>query len=182
MKNALTFVLTCMFIYNTSGLAIAAPVVLGATAVKSDKIEYKKNARTITYAFVFDGPSKKNEEVMAQFEKTIIKTTAPDYKAAFPKTEVFVGDWSEHGAKVASEKAINSNALMVISLGYLSSQYFNEKPNKKKFVVTIYQYGLRDMGGDFFNPVQQSIKGALLFKRLINFKKLGWPTNQLSHN
>jgi hypothetical protein len=27
------------------------------------------------------------------------------------------------------------------------------------------------MGNDFFNPVQQSVRGALLFKRLINFKK-----------
>lgn len=171
MKKVLTLVLVCMFIYNTSGLAIAAPVVLGATAVKSDKIEYKKNARTITYAFVFDGPSKKNDEVMAQFQKTIRKTTAPDYKAEFSKSDVFVGDWSDHGAKVASEKALNSDALMVISLGYLSTKYLNEKPNKKKFVVTIDQYGLRDMGSDFFNPVQQSVKGALLFKRLINFKK-----------
>lgn len=153
------------------GLTYAAPVILGAATATSKKIEYKKNAQTISYAFVFDGPSSKNEVVMKQFEKAIMETTAPDYRANFSPKNIFVGDWSEHGAKIASEKALNSGAVMVISLGYLSTKYLNNKPNKKKFVVTIDQYGLRDLGGDFFNPVQQSVKGALLFKRLINFKK-----------
>lgn len=171
MKKLFVLLLTCVLFYNTSGLVFAAPVILGATATKVEKIEYNKNARTISYAFVFDGPSKKNEAVMKQFEKTITKTTAPDYKSTFSSSNVFVGDWSEHGAKVASDKALNSDAVMVISLGYLSTKYLNERPNKKKFVVTIDQYGLRDLGGDFFNPVQQSVKGALFFKRLINFKK-----------
>lgn len=170
MKKLSIWVLLCVLLYNTSGLAFAAPTILGAAATKTE-IEYNKNARTISYAFVFDGPSSKNEEVMKQFEKTITKTTAPDYKAGFAKTNVFVGDWTEHGAKVASEKAISSNAVMIISLGYLSSKYLNGLHDKKKFVVTIDQYGLRDLGGDFFNPVQQSIRGAQLFKRLINFKK-----------
>lgn len=171
MKRLGTLLLSCILFYNTTGLAMAAPVILGAASASNEKIEYKKNARTISYAFVFDGPSAKNEAVMKQFEKAITKTTAPDYKAGFSKADVFVGDWSEHGAKVASEKALNSPATMVISLGYLSTEYLNEKQNKKKFVVTIDQYGLRDLGGDFFNPVQQSVKGALLFKRLIDFKK-----------
>lgn len=171
MKRLFTFLLICTLLYNTTGLAIAAPVILGAASVNNEKIEYKKNARTISYAFVFDGPSAKNEVVMKQFEKAIIKTMAPDYKANFSKSDIFVGDWSEHGAKVASDKALSSSATMVISLGYLSTEYLNNKENKKKFVVTIDQYGLRDLGGDFFNPVQQSVKGALLFKRLIEFKK-----------
>lgn len=170
MKKLFTLMLICTLFYNVSGLAIAAPVILGASATKTE-LEYKKNARTISYAFVLDGPSPKNEKVLKQFEKTIIKTTAPDYRASFSNSNVFVGDWSEHGVKVASEKALDSNAVMVISLGYLSTKYLNSRPNKKKFVVTIDQYGLRDLGGDFFNPVQQSVKGALLFKRLINFKK-----------
>lgn len=171
MKKVLTMVLLGVFLFNTSGLTLAAPVMLGAGATKTDKVEYKKNAQTINYAFVFDGPSEKNNAVMKQFEQTITKTTAPDYKAGFSPSNVFVGDWSEQGARVASEKALNSKAMMVISLGYLSSKYLNAKHDKKKFVVTIDQYGLRDLGGDFFNPVQQSVKGALLFKRLINFKK-----------
>lgn len=164
--------LVCILLYSTTGLAFAAPVILGAASTNAEKIEYKKNARTITYAFVFDGPSSKNEEVMKQFEKAIIKTTAPDYKASFPKGNVFVGNWTEQSARLASDKAIKSDAVTVISLGYLSSKYFNSLHDKKKFVVTLDQYGLRDMGGDFFNPVQQSVKGALLFKRLFNFKKV----------
>lgn len=171
MKKLFTLVLSIVLLYNTTGLVFAAPVIAGSASANAPVIEYKKNAPTISYAFVFDGPSAKNETVMKQFEKNITKTTAPDYKAKFSSANVFVGDWTDHGAKVASDKALNSGAGMVISLGYLSSKYLNEKPNKKKFVVTIDQYGLRDLGGDFFNPLQQSVKGALLFKRLINFKK-----------
>lgn len=171
MKKIIVLLLTCLLLYNTSGFVLAAPVLLGAATAKDEKIIYNKNAQTISYAFVFDGPSAKNEKIMKQFEKTITKTTAPDYRATFSKSNVFVGDWTEHGAKVASEKALNSDAVMVISLGCLSTKYLNDRSNKKKFVVTIDQYGLRDLGGDFFNPVQQSTKGALLFKRLINFNK-----------
>lgn len=181
MKKLLASLLTCVLFYNISGLAMAAPVMLGATA-SAEKIEYKNNATTISYAFVFDGPSDKNNEVLKQFEKTITKTTAPDYKAAFSKANVFVGDWSEQGVKAASDKALKSNAVMVISLGAMSSKYFNGIRDKKKFVVTIDQYGLRDMGGDFFNPLQQSVKGAMLFKRLFNFKKAAVLMNESFYN
>lgn len=179
MKKLVTLLLTIVFLFNTTGLTLAAQTVIGASASKTEKkIEYKKNARTISYAFIFDGPSKKNEEVMKQFEKYITNTTAPDYRASFSTSNVYVGDWTDHGVKAASERALGSNATMVISLGYLSSKYLNEKQNKKKFVVTIDQYGLRDLGGDFFNPVQQSVKGALLFKRLINFNKVAILMNE----
>lgn len=169
MKRLFVVVLLMVFLLNTSGLTFAAPVVLGSANIQ--KVVYNKNARTISYAFVFDGPSEKNAVVMKQFEKAITMTTAPDYKASFSPSGMYVGDWTQNGAKEASDKALNSNSTMVISLGYLSTEYLNNKKDKKKFVVTLDQYGLRDMGSDFFNPVQQSVKGALLFKRLINFKK-----------
>lgn len=171
MKKSLTTLLVLIFMFNFTGLAFAAPVIQAGAAKAEAVIQYKTNAPTINYAFVFDGPSEKNKAVMGQFEKNIIKTTAPDYKAAFSPSNVFIGDWTEESAANASEKALKSNATMVISLGYLSTKYLNAKENKNKFVVTIDQYGLRDLGGDFFNPVQQSIKGVLLFKRLTNFKK-----------
>lgn len=171
MKRLFTVVLLSVFLLNTSGLTFAAPLVLGSATTSAQKPVYNKNARTISYAFVFDGPSEKNAVVMKQFERAITLTTAPDYKASFSPSNVFVGNWSSHGAKEASDKALNSNATMVISLGYLSTSYINSKHDKNKFVVTLDQYGLRDLGGDFFNPVQQSVKGAMLFKRLINFKK-----------
>lgn len=171
MKRLFTVVLLMVFLLNTSGVTFAAPVVLGSASANAQKPVYNKNARTISYAFVFDGPSEKNSAVMKQFEKAITLTTAPDYKASFSPSNVYVGDWTGQSAKAASEKALNSNVTMVISLGYLSTSYINSKHDKNKFVVTLDQYGLRDMGSDFFNPVQQSVKGALLFKRLINFKK-----------
>lgn len=178
MKRLVSFVLCCMLFLNTSGLTLAAPVIQGTATANAKKIEYKKNASTISYAFVFDGPSTKNEVVLKQFQKAIEKRTAPDYKAKFSPANVFIGDWSEHGAKIASEKALSSSATMIISLGYLSTEYLNDKQNKKKFVITIEQYGLRDMGSDFFNPVQQSVKGALFFKRLINFNKVAILMNE----
>jgi hypothetical protein len=125
------------------------------------------NARTIELAFVFDGPSDKNKSVLETFQKTITRSLLPDYKAAFPADMIFTGDWTEKGVAAASEKALASKATMVISMGYMSSNYYSAKQNKNKFVVTIDQYGLRDLGGDFFNPIQQYVKDFVLFKKLV---------------
>ena len=125
-----------------------------AVAAKSH-LKPAANAKPIELAFVFDGPSDKNQQVLAQFQKTIKIQLLPDYIANFPKDLIFTGDWTEKGAKAASDKALASRARMVISLGYLSSNYYSEKKNKNKYVITIDQYGLRDFGSNFFNPVQQ---------------------------
>src|SRR5574344_132611 len=77
---------------------------------------------------------------------------------------------------------INSNATMVVSLGYLSTQYYNNLKDKKKFVITIDQYGLRDFGDGFFNPVQQSVKGIYAFQKLVNFKKIAILMNENYYN
>ena len=125
------------------------------------------NAKKIELAFVFDGKSDKNEEVLKIFQKTIAKSLLPEYNAQFPQDLVFTGDWTEAGAKAVSEKALASRARMVVSLGYMSSVYYSEKKNKNKYVVTIDQYGLRDFGDKFFNPIQQMTNDFITFKKLV---------------
>ena len=142
-----------------------------AVAAKSH-LKPAANAKPIELAFVFDGPSDKNQQVLAQFQKTIKVQLLPDYIASFPKDLIFTGDWTEKGAKAASDKALASRARMVISLGYLSSEYYTNKKNKAKYVVTIDQYGLRDFGDHFFNPIQQMTSDFTTFKVLNpNIKK-----------
>ena len=41
-----------------------------------------------------------------------------------------------------------------------------------------YEYGLRDLGDDFFNPVQQSVKGVYAFQKLVEFKKVAILMNE----
>ena len=125
------------------------------------------NAKTIELAFVFDGPSDKNAEILQLFQKTITASLLPDFKASFPKDLVFTGDWTEKGARAVAEKAFSSRARMVISLGYLSSDYYNAKKNKNKFVMTIDQYGLRDFGNKTFNPIAQNVIDLITFKKLV---------------
>lgn len=164
-----------LFFMNTQVVS----AVQEATVMKQQQpIVYNKNARSIKYAFVFDGPSDKNDAVLKQFKTTITRSTAPDYKAEFPSNLVFVGNWTKDGVKVASDKAINSEATMVVSLGYLSTTYYNGLNEKKKFVITIDQYGLRDFGEGFFNPVSQSVKGVYAFQKLVNFKKVAVLMNE----
>ena len=142
-----------------------------AIAAKSH-LKPAANAKPIELAFVFDGPSDKNQQVLEQFQKTIKVQLLPDYIANFPKDLIFTGDWTEKGAIAASDKALASRARMVISLGYISSNYYTEKKNKNKYVVTIDQYGLRDFGEHFFNPVQQMASDFVTFKVLNpNIKK-----------
>ena len=173
MKRITVLVLLlAMAISNINMAVLAAPqgqTLLSAS--KSKPVAYNKNARTLVYAFVFDGPSDKNNQVMEQFKKAITVSTAPEYRASFPKENVFVGNWTEAGAKQAAAKAMKSNATMVVSLGWFVSNALNTTPNKNKFILTIDQYGLRDFGDNFFNPVQQNIKGANLFYKLVPFKK-----------
>ena len=142
-----------------------------AVAAKSH-IKAAPNAKPIELAFVFDGPSDKNKQVLEKFQKTIKVQLLPDYIASFPNDLIFTGDWTEKGAKVASDKALASRARMVISLGYLYSNYYTDKKDKKKYVITIDQYGLRDFGDHFFNPIQQMTSDFVTFKVLNpNIKK-----------
>ena len=169
MKKFIGYVLALLIAFMNTGEVFA---IQEAGTKQQKPIVYNKNARSIKYAFVFDGPSDKNNQVLNMFKTTITRTTAPDYKAEFPSNLVFVGNWTKDGVKKVSDKAINSDATMVVSLGYLSTKYYNSMPAKKKFVVTIDQYGLRDFGEDFFNPVSQSVKGVYAFQKLVNFKKV----------
>lgn len=167
MKRVLCTLFVLLMFFSYTNIAYA---IQDVTAEKI--LQASPNARSIELAFVFDGPSDKNEEVLKTFQKTITRSLLPDYKAVFPQDLIFTGDWTEQGATTASENALKSRALMVISLGYMSSVYLSEKTQKNKFVVTIDEYGLRDFGSSaFFNPVKQSVNDFILFKKLVPTQK-----------
>ena len=169
MKKVLCTLLTCTLLcaYCPATFAITT------TSVTEARLQQAAvNAKPIELAFVFDGPSDKNAQVLATFQKVITRSLLPDYKANFPKELVFTGDWTEKGAKAVSDRALNSRAKMVISLGYMSSNYYASKSNKNKNVITIDQYGLRDFGSGFFNPMQQTANDFVTFQKLVpNIKK-----------
>ncbi|MBE7710669.1 MAG: hypothetical protein E7Z92_00870 [Cyanobacteria bacterium SIG31] len=163
MKRILSVMLTLMVLFSYSGAVYAIQDTKGAVA----KLQAAPNARTIELAFVFDGPSDKNQSVLKTFQTTITRSLLPDYKASFPQELIFTGDWTEAGAARASEKALASRATMVVSLGFMSSTYYTGKTNKNKFVVTLDQYGLRDLSDAFFNPVKQYVNDFVLFQKLV---------------
>ncbi len=167
MKRIICALLTFVFMLSFSGVAFA----IGENPAARKQLQAAPNAKTVELAFVFDGPSDKNAEVLKTFQTQITRSLLPEYKASFPQDLIFTGDWSEQGAVKASDKALASRAFMVISLGYMSSSYYVDKPNKNKYVVTIDQYGLRDFGDKFFNPVQQSVNDFILFKKLVPEQK-----------
>ncbi len=164
MKKVVAFYLSVLLMFMQAGAAYAIVDAKG-----TDKLTKSAQAkRNIELSFVFDGPSDKNAGVLRVFQTNIAKSLAPDYNAVFPEDLIFVGDWSEEGAKNASDKALSSRSTMVISLGYMSSMYLADKQNKNKFVITIDEYGLRDLGSNaFFNPVKQYVNDFILFKKLV---------------
>ncbi len=145
----------------------AAAIMAQKATITSQLPKANPNAKPIELAFVFDGPSDKNTQVLQTFQQVITRSLLPDYKAIFPKDLVYTGDWTQQGARAVSDKALASRARMVISLGYMSSVYYSEKKNKNKYVVTIDQYGLRDFGDKFFNPMQQMANDVVTFKKLV---------------
>jgi len=160
--------LLMLFMYSGCALAVNETPQQQQARLKQAKLEQMmKNAKPIELAFVFDGPSDKNAEVLKTFQQTITRSLLPDYKPVFSKDLIFSGDWTQKGAKAASDKALNSRAKMVVSLGYMSSLYYSEKKDKKKYVITIDQYGLRDFGDKFFNPMQQTANDFATFKVLV---------------
>ena len=168
MKKFLSSILLLLIFYMYSGLSVmAANPNPNMPRPKQPNLQAAPNAKTIELAFVFDGPSDKNAEVLGTFQKVITMSLLPDFKASFPNDLVFTGDWTEKGAKEVSDKALASRARMIISLGFMSSDYYADKPNKQKYVVTIDQYGLRDFGDKFFNPVQQSVNDFVTFQALV---------------
>ena len=165
MKKILCSIFTLLMMVSYSMPALAIQNVSKAPSKVS------VNAKKITLAFVFDGPSDKNEKVLKTFQQTIAKQLLPDFNAVFAKDLVFTADWTEQGAKKASDAALNSRASMVVSLGYMSSMYLANK-KKTKFVVTIDEYGLRDFGsGAMFNPLKQYVNNFILFKKLVPTQK-----------
>ncbi len=157
-----------LLMYGAGAFAIQETPQQQQARLKQAKLEQMmKNAKPIELAFVFDGPSDKNLEVLKTFQTTITRSLLPDYKPVFSKDLIFSGDWTEKGARAASDKALNSRARMVVSLGYMSSVYYSEKKDKKKYVITIDQYGLRDFGDKFFNPMQQTANDFATFKVLV---------------
>ena len=167
MKKFLSSILVLFMFIMYSGVAYAANPNPNMPRPKQPNLQAAPNAKTIELAFVFDGPSDKNAEVLGTFQKVITMSLLPDFKASFPKDLIFTGNWTEAGAKAVSDKALASRARMVISLGFMSSDYYANKPNKKKYVVTIDQYGLRDFGDKFFNPVQQNVNDFVTFHALV---------------
>lgn len=165
MKKLVYGIVICSLLYAYIGQPVFAINEVSSKAKAAQNAV--QPAKTIELAFVFDGPSDKNEEVLKIFQKTITRSLAPDYKPSFPADLVYTGDWTEQGAKKVSDKAMASRARMIISLGYMSSVYYSDMKNKNKFVVTIDQYGLRDFGDKFFNPMQQMANDFVTFKKLV---------------
>ena len=107
--------LSALLMYSSvASVTFAAPQI---PTPQSKMLQPAPNAKTIEFAFVFDGPSDKNAQVLQVFQKTITVSVLPDFKASFPKDLIFTGDWSQNGAIAASNKALNSRARVVISLG-----------------------------------------------------------------
>ncbi len=180
------FLIAFMLVMNFAPAAIAAapPKKAGVKTTVSKPAAPAKVGQSIKFAFIFDGPSDKNAELLKTFQETISKSIQPEYNAVFPESLIFTGDWGYDSVKVASEKALNSDCTTVISLGALSTKYLDEKKDKKKFVITLDQYGLRDLGEGFFNPIQQSLNDIIVFQRLsqTKFKKMAILINENFYN
>lgn len=173
MKKILTLILCSMFVFNMN-----LPVI-AATGSSAQKAAVTKSAKTTArIAFVFDGPSPVNNYFLENFKKSITASVAKDYNVVYPKELVYTADWTEAGAKRTCDRALHSNATIVVALGYLASKYVGKINHRGKFVVTVDQYGLRDFGDGFFSPVAQTAQKLKQFKRIAPYKKVAILMNE----
>ena len=122
--------------------------------------------QVVRIAFVFDGKSPANDYFLKNFKTSIQKSMDKGTAVQFPTNLVYVADWTEKGVKAKCNQALSSNATTVVALGYLSSKYMSTLKNKRKMVVTIDQYGLRDFGTGMFSPVAQFTQEFILNKQI----------------
>ena len=179
MKKIVSMLLALMMISSSFGqFAYAIEDVKKAPVAKQ-----AINAPKVEIALVFDSNSEKTNSIINTYKPIIQKSMLPDYQAVFSDDLIFKGDWSEEGAKVAAEKALKSRAKMVVSFGYLTSEYLSDKKNKTKSVVTVDQYAVRALSDKFFNPVQQSVNDFVVFQRLVpNMGKTAILINERVYN
>ena len=153
--------------------------VVAATANSAKKATVSKSVKTTArIAFVIDGPSPANDYFLENFKKSITASVSKDYNAVYPKELVYTADWTEAGAKKICDKALHSNATIVVALGYLTSKYIAKVNHQGKFVVTVDQYGLRDFGDGFFSPVAQTAQKLEQFKRIAPYNKVAILMNE----
>ena len=164
MKKILTTMLCALFLFQMFSVAFLA--------------QSAEASQVVRIAFVFDGKSPANNYFLEKFKTSIKNGMDKGTTVQFPSNLVFVGDWTEKGVKTQCDRALASNATTVVALGYLSSKYYNGLKNKRKMVVTVDQYGLRDFGTGMFSPVAQFTQKLELFHRLTNFNRVAIMMNE----
>lgn len=169
--NYSAFVRIIFLEFGSRGISDCSNSRKKATVTKSVKT-------TANIAFVIDGPSPANDYFLEKFKKSITQSVSQDYNAVYPKELTYTADWTEAGVKKICDKALASNANIIIALGYLTSKYISKVNNNGKFVVTVDQYGLRDFGDEFFSPVSQMCQKVEQFKRLTDFNKVAILMNE----
>ena len=176
MKKIMSIILCTLFLLSTSTPVLA---ITDSKTAKTQKAQKSKTAKTnATIAFVIDGPSPANDYFLEKFKKSITASVEKDYNAVYPKNLELTGDWTEAGAKKICDKALASNATIIVALGYLTSKYINSANQRGKFVVSVDQYGLRDFGSEFFSPISQTCQKLEQFKRIAPFKKVAILMNE----
>ena len=80
MKKVLCTLLMCTLL----GSYYPAFAITTTSVTEARLQQAAVNAKPIDLAFVFDGPSDKNAQVLATFQKVITRSLLPDYKANFP--------------------------------------------------------------------------------------------------
>lgn len=172
-KYILAFMLFIFFFGNVAfSDSVQSPMMVQNASAKK-QITYVKNAPEIKYAFIFDGPSEKNNQVLEYFKNAIVKSTAPDFKAVFPENLLFVSDWTEDGINKTVKKAMASNASVIVSMGFVSSECLEkiDSDSTGKFIMKVDDYGLRTFGDKTFNPASQIAKKITNFHSLTHFNK-----------
>ncbi|MCR5262221.1 MAG: TolC family protein [Candidatus Gastranaerophilales bacterium] len=175
MKKIFTLILCLLFAFNGSVSVFAAQ----KTTKSAQKASVSKSTKTTArIAFVIDGTSPANDYFLEKFKKSITQSVSKDYNAVYPKELEYTADWTEAGVKKICDKALASNADIIVALGYLTSKYMSKANKHGKFVVTVDQYGLRDFGDEFFSPVSQTCQKVEQFKRLTGFHKVAIMMNE----
>ncbi|MDD3150752.1 MAG: TolC family protein, partial [Candidatus Gastranaerophilales bacterium] len=105
--------------------------------------EVTKTKKNLNISFLFDGHHLKNSEILETYKIELENFLSPEYNVNYFKNKVLVGDWTTQSVVQKVDYLLNdSKTDVIVSLGFISSNYLISIKNPPKPVVAVFDYGI----------------------------------------
>lgn len=153
-----------------------SPITVDIDSVDYDdyldiNIDQNQEKKSVTIAFVLDGPSFVNDKLLSIFETEINELLKNEFKVQFPANKVLIGNWTSVNIKQQIQRLMNDDDTdIIITLGYLSSSCALSFNSYSKPVIVPFIFKTNEK----LSPERNITKGGKIFEE---GQKVSWIKN-----